>query len=192
MHAPRLIAVVVGAMVAMGATSYGGAESVAAPRADTPSCPDAKTRPGKLSRKQARTAIVCLINRTRERHGLPSVSRDARLRRAAQRHNRRMHGTGCWSHQCPGEASLEARLRDAGYLTDGLTRWIGAENLAWGAYYRGTPARILDAWMHSPGHRHTILTGELRDIGVGFHRGTPWSKRTRGVIFTTDFGLRVP
>ena len=178
-------------MLAIGGTSLEGGESLAAAKAERSVCQRAHTKPWKLSRKQARKTMVCLINRTREDHGLRPVARNRRLQKAAQRHNRAMHGTGCFSHACPGEEDLSTRLREVGYLGGDLRRWVYAENLAWGTGYGGEPASILDAWMHSAGHRHTILTAELRDIGVGFHVGTPASKRARGAIFTTDFGHRV-
>jgi uncharacterized protein YkwD len=103
-----------------------------------------------------------------------------------------MNGTGCWAHECPGEPSLVGRARDAGYVRAGLRRWMVGENLAWSDNRRITPARIVNAWLRSPGHRRTMLAGEYRDIGVAFNRGTPASKRAAGVIYTIDFGLRVP
>jgi uncharacterized protein YkwD len=187
-----LISVAVGLTLAIGSASWGGADSLAASTDNTTACPGAQARPGNLDKQRARRAIVCLINHRRKRHGLGSLSRDPRLQRSAQRHNRRMYGTGCWAHQCPGEASLEDRVREVGYVHSGLSRWFVAENLAYGAHSSGTPARLVDAWMHSPGHRHAILTGELRDVGVGFNRGTPGSKRIRGSLITADFGVRVP
>jgi uncharacterized protein YkwD len=155
------------------------------------SCSHAHARPAKLSHHRARDAIVCLINRKRGRHGLAPVSRDRRLRRAAQRHNRRLNGTGCWSHRCPGEAKLEDRMRNVGYVSAGLRFWKVGENIARSVHRRVTPTHIVNAWMHSPGHRRTILTPEYRDVGVAFNRGAPSSKRAAGVIYTTDFGVRI-
>jgi uncharacterized protein YkwD len=66
------------------------------------------------------------------------------------------------------------------------------ENLARSSSGRVTPTHIVNAWMHSSGHRHTILTAEYREIGVAFNPGTPSSKRGSGAIYTADFGLRVP
>ncbi len=189
---PALIGLTASAALAFGATPSGGAGSVEAARAGGSSCPHAHARPAKVSHTQARTAIVCLINRERGRRGLEAVRPEIRLRRAARRHNRRMNGTGCWAHECPGEPSLVGRARDAGYVSAGLRRWMVGENIAWSGHKRATPTRIVKAWMHSPGHRHTLLTAEYRDIGVAFNRGTPSSKRASGVIYTTDFGLRIP
>jgi uncharacterized protein YkwD len=154
-------------------------------------CPNAHTSPEKLRPKQARESIVCLIDEKRARHGVGSLDTDRRLQRAAQRHNDLMDRTGCFAHECPGEPELGQRLQSVGYIAGGLQRWIVAENLAWGVDLHGSPAKIASAWMHSPEHRSTLLMGDLREIGVGFNRGTPSKPHSSGATFTTDFGLRI-
>jgi uncharacterized protein YkwD len=154
-------------------------------------CPHAHAAPEDLRPKQARKAIVCVINQRRAVHGRGSVEIDHRLQRAAQRHNDLMDRTGCFAHECPGEPPLGTRLKTVGYIEGGLRRWIVAENLAWGVALHGSPAKIVRAWMHSPEHRATLLMGELREIGVGFNRGTPSSPHGSGSTFTTDFGRRI-
>lgn len=149
-----------------------------------------KTNPEKLSNPQARKAVMCLINRERDDHGLGDLDRNRKLQKAAQRHNERMHGTGCFSHQCPGEPDLGRRLERVGYLGGGLSRWAYGENVAWGSGDRGTPRSIVTAWMNSPGHRAAILSRDFKELGVGFNDGTPGSKGSEGGIFTVDFGLR--
>ena len=43
----------------------------------------------------------------------------------------------------------------------------------------------MDAWMKSDGHRHNILNGKFREIGVGTYGDT------EGVtMYTVDFGVR--
>jgi uncharacterized protein YkwD len=150
-----------------------------------------KSDPSKLRSEDARRAIVCLLNEKRDRAGLPDLRSDKKLDRAAQRHNRRMDGTGCFDHACSGESDLGGRLERVGYLGGGLTRWVYGENLAWGADRRGSPAAIVDAWMASPPHRANILNRSFREVGVGFDTGTPNEDRAPGGIYTADFGLRV-
>ena len=180
------------AMLALALAAFGvAASSPAVPHADASACRGAHTKPAQLSPKEARQAIMCLVNQRRDNAGIGSLDRDRRLQRAAQRHNQRMHGNGCFAHQCPGEGGLGTRLRSVGYLSDGLRRWSYAENLAWGKKARGTPSSVVDAWMHSSGHRANILSRDFRDLGVGFAAGTPSSKRASAGIFTIDFGLRV-
>jgi len=150
-----------------------------------------KTSPSKLSNGQARDAILCLVNRKRANAGLPALARNKRLQKAAQRHTGKMSGTGCFDHQCAGEGALGARLESVDYLTGGLLRWAYGENIAWGMDARGKPSTIVKAWMNSPGHRANILSGQFREIGVGFVSGTPSNSNANGGIYTTDFGLRV-
>ena len=154
-------------------------------------CDRADSNAEQLSSGQARDAIHCLVNKERTQRGLSRLDRDKKLQRAAQRHNDRMHGTGCFAHACPGEAELDRRLDGVGYLDSGLTRWAFGENIAWGTGDSGTPRAIVGAWMNSPGHRVNILSSSFREIGVGFSLGTPRSKNDLGGIYTTDFGLAV-
>ena len=148
-----------------------------------------KTTPEKLRTGQARKAVLCLINKQRDQAGLPALDRNKKLQKAAQRHNERMDGTGCFSHECPGEAPLGTRLD--GYLSGGLSAWGIGENVAWGGGELGTPEAIVKAWMNSPGHRANILSRDWREVGVGFSSGSPSSGNANAGIYTTDFGLRV-
>jgi uncharacterized protein YkwD len=146
--------------------------------------------PKKLSKQHARSAVVCLINRRRSKDGLSPLKRDKRLQQAAQRHSERMEGGNCLAHQCYGEASLEGRLQDVGYLGGGLTSWAFGENVGWGLKGRGTPRAIVNGWMGSVPHRATILNGSFRDAGVGFADGSPSNARANGGVYTVDFGAR--
>lgn len=139
----------------------------------------------------ARKAVLCLVNQERDQRGVPDLHRDERLQRAAQNHNDYMQDHRCFLHQCPGERTLDSRLRAVGYLTSGLSRWGYGENIAWGEQHRATPRSIVAAWMRSSGHRANILNPAFRDFGVGYTKGTPYAKKANGAIFTTDFGLRV-
>jgi uncharacterized protein YkwD len=147
--------------------------------------------PTSLSGGEARKAIACLINKERDRAGLKSLDRDQRLQRAAQRHNEKMDGSGCFDHACGGEPALGIRLEDVNYLVGGLSEWAYGEIIAWGTGNRGTPEAVVDAWMRSPGHRANILSRSFRELGVGFSVGTPSEGREPGGIYTVDFGLRV-
>jgi uncharacterized protein YkwD len=177
-----LLAVIAIAAVAIFGPDHAGAHT---------SCPNAHTAPQKLRPKEARESIICLIDQKRAQHGVGSLDTDHRLQHAAQRHNDLMDTTGCFAHECPGEPALGTRLKTVGYINGGLQRWIVAENLAWGSDLHGSPAKIVRAWMHSPEHRSTMLMGDLREIGVGFNRGTPSKPHGSGATFTTDFGLRI-
>jgi uncharacterized protein YkwD len=44
--------------------------------------------------------------------------------------------------------------------------------------------------MHSPPHRHNILSGQFREIGIGVSRGAPVGGQDRAATYGTDFGTR--
>jgi uncharacterized protein YkwD len=168
------------------------AASPATPGASASACKKwGDSHPTDVRTGQAREAILCLVNKERDKAGLGDLDLDKRLQKAAQRHNDQMDGTGCFEHECGGEAGLDARLERVGYLVGGLSKWAYGENIAWGMDDRGTPESIVDAWMHSSGHRANILSSSFREIGVGFSVGTPGGAGAAGGIYTTDFGLRV-
>jgi uncharacterized protein YkwD len=148
-------------------------------------------KPESLRPAEARKAIRCLVNAKRQNAGLRPLRLDKRLQRAAQKHTDEMDGSGCFAHECPGESELGGRLENVDYLVGGLSRWLAAENIAWGSGKRGSPKAIVDAWMNSPPHRANILNGSFRDVGVGFAVGSPHDGGDKGGLYTTDFGLRV-
>ena len=86
----------------------------------------------------------------------------------------------CFSHECPGEKSLESRLRGVDYLIGALIRWTCGENIAYGGERYGTPKAMVKGWMNSPPHRANILNPLFKDVGVGFMRrdaGRPQGRR---------------
>jgi uncharacterized protein YkwD len=166
---------------------------VSAPAADARGAACTKygnTEPAQLKKRQARKAIMCLLNDVRADHGLPTFSRSKKLQRAAQKHSARMSGGNCFDHECPGEADLVSRLGNVKYILGSLVSWICAENIAWGEKSAGTPSAIMDAWMNSAGHRANILNGDLRQVGIGFAKGSPSDADDPAGMYTTDFGSR--
>lgn len=179
-------------LLALATALIAFAASPVAPLASASACGQAaNTSPDSLRPGDARDAVLCLINKERSKAGLGGFDSNKKLQKAAQRHNDRMVGTGCFDHECSGEAELTNRLESVGYLGGGLTRWAYGENIAWGTQDYATPRSMVAAWMDSPGHRANILSSDFREIGIGFSTGTPDSAREDGAIYTTDFGLRV-
>ncbi len=164
--------------------------SAGAPAASAASCRHAKASPKAISTRHAKHAVICLLNRRRHSAGLSRLHVSNDLNQAARRHSRHMESSGCFDHDCPGEPTVESRLRRSHYLVSGLTRWMYGENIAWGGDRRGSPANIVDAWMHSPDHRANILNPAFDDLGVGVTWGTPGNPHGDGGIYTTDFGMR--
>ena len=136
-----------------------------------------RLRSEELRNGEARKAVLCLVNKQRDQAGLKPLDRDKKLQRAAQRHNEKMDGSGCFDHECGGEADLGSRLENVGYLAGGITQWAVGREHRLGLEARGTPKAIVDAWMHSAGHRANILSTTFDEIGVGFSAGTPELRR---------------
>jgi uncharacterized protein YkwD len=170
----------------LGAPQVGG---LGADRAEAKSCDGADRGPRKISRGDARRAVVCVINNKRHAHGVPAVKMTKALQRAGGRHARTMLARNCFDHQCSGEAPLATRVYNTGYLPCGCSWGLG-ENLAWGEKSRGSPARIVDAWMASPPHRATLLSASFRHVGIGVVWGSPWNSGMRAATYTADFGYK--
>jgi uncharacterized protein YkwD len=153
-------------------------------------CKGGDVSPTKLSEKRAAKAVLCLINKARRNHRLKPLKRHRAQTKAAKAHNRRMVKRRCFSHRCPGEPDLAGRLTRTGYLPCSCS-WGIAENIAFGSGGAGSPRSIVDAWMHSAGHRANILSRSYRHVGVAAERGTPAAGRQRdGATYTTDFGYK--
>jgi len=94
---------------------------------------------------QAETRVAELVNRERERHGLPALRVCPKLSKFAR---------GWSRHQAERRSMFHS---SAGYL----------ENVATG---QDTPEGVMRVWMNSPGHRANILSSRAKTIGVGLGR----------------------
>jgi uncharacterized protein YkwD len=138
---------------------------LASPRveaASAASCANAEAPAQGLERKPLRKALACLINKVRKQRDLVKMGKSRQLQKAAQRHTNVMVKTDCLLHQCPGEASIEQRIRRTGYL-DGVRHWAYAENTGCAVTAKAMVAR----WMDSDFHRGNLLRRKFRDLGVG-------------------------
>ena len=181
---------IAGVFLALSVALLAAGSTAPAASASGGGCSAGDKPPWRISSGQARKAVVCLINEKRAQSGLGPLERNRQLQRAAQRHSNRMKQSGCFSHQCPGEGSLDARLRSTGYLGGSLGSWSYSENVGWGKKRRATPAKIVEAWMHSPPHRANILSGTFKHLGIGIAKGTPQKQNAKGAMYTVDFGRR--
>jgi uncharacterized protein YkwD len=110
---------------------------------------------------QAEQRFVELINRERERAGVPSLKVDERLVKAAREHSARMAQAKTLSHQIGGEPRLSNRLAATGIRFNS-----DAENVA----YDSEVESAHTGFMHSPGHRENILSPKYNTVGVGVVR----------------------
>jgi uncharacterized protein YkwD len=147
-------------------------------------CPGAGEEPTEASLEVSERATFCLINRERTRRGIRKLRRNPRLDLASRRHARAMAARNFFEH-----GNFVGRIRSANYLR-GARGWRLGENIAWGSGVLSSPDEIVDAWMHSPGHRANILQRGFREIGIGIARGTPNRSYENGATYATDFGTR--
>jgi uncharacterized protein YkwD len=157
------------------------APAQAAPQA----CSNATAAAAQVAQHSVAEAVRCLVNAERAAKGLPALRDAPALRRAADAHARDMVARSFFAHVSPGGATLTDRARRAGY--GGAT--LG-EDIGWGTEELGTPAAIVEAWMHSPPHRAVILHPRFREIGVGVDLGTPTDRSASGAVYVINLGRR--
>ncbi|MFH8838133.1 CAP domain-containing protein [Streptomyces sp. NPDC017868] len=142
--------------------------------ADAVSVPHGSTAAEKAARYVQ--DVVALANAEREKAGCGPLRSESHLRAAAQGHADDMAERDYYEHHSPEGRDAGDRMSGAGYA------WS-----AWGEnIHRGpkTPARAMEDWMDSPGHRANILNCSFRDIGVGV------TLAANGPWWVQDFGVR--
>jgi uncharacterized protein YkwD len=153
-------------------------------------CESANATPAKASHRIVTRATLCVLNATRERHGLHPLRLNRRLSRAATRHAQDMARRKYFSHDTLGGGSFLDRIRRTGYLS-GAHRWMVGENLAWATADESAPRGVTILWMNSPGHRANILNATFREIGIGIVAGAPVrGVRSAAATYATDFGAK--
>jgi uncharacterized protein YkwD len=164
---------------------------VAPAAAQAQACANVNLKPTRANLEIVRTAVLCLHNAERARNGLPRLTENPRLRRAAARHTAHMVAARFFDHTTPAGATMADRIRRTGY-TSGARGWTVGENIAWGTGRLATAAQIHRSWMNSPGHRANILQRSFREIGIGIETGVPVqvSAAQFGATYTADFGVR--
>lgn len=104
-------------------------------------------------------SVISRLNAIRAQHGVRRLLAARGLARAADAQSSAMARTGAFSH-----GAMSARVRR--YVR---ARAIG-ETIAWVPASQGSSAAaVVGAWMRSPGHRATLLSGTFRRIGVARH-----------------------
>ncbi|MFF3730560.1 CAP domain-containing protein [Streptomyces sp. NPDC002476] len=149
--------------------------SSAATRTPASSAPSARrSKAAAPAAESARAGVLSLVNEERAKAGCSPVTASASLASLAQDFSEDMAARAFFDHTDPDGLSPWDRASDAG------VRGLAAENIARG---QADARAVMDAWMHSEGHRRNILNCDYRTLGVGVHRGPggPW--------WTQEFGL---
>lgn len=174
----RLVAFVLAGFAFAGVSAVSAAASPCTTAGATPSTMTA-------------TAVVadtqCLLNQERAAHGLKALKLDRRLTHAALGHSQAMVAQQYFAHDSQSGRRFNTRIAATGWM-HGRTDWSVGENIAWGSGSLSTPQEIMNAWMHSAGHRHNILYRQFRVVGIGIQRGAPVAGVSDGITYTTDFG----
>lgn len=152
-------------------------------------CGPTTARPWAIGLDTAGQTTICLLNRERTQRGLPPLRLNGLLTATSVEHSRDMVQVGYFEHTSVDGRSVGDRLRAIGY-SRGISASAG-ENIAYGVGGKSTPASIVQAWMHSPGHRADILRPAFTDVGIGIERGAPEvpeDEQGDSATYTTDFG----
>lgn len=156
------------------------------PQRTADQCGPVDGRPSEIGLDAAGQTTVCLVNRERTQRGLSPLGVNALLNAASLEHSQDMVRRRYFEHSTPEGRTVIDRLRAVGY-SRGASASTG-ENLAYGVGAESTPAAIVRAWMHSPGHREDILRPAYTEIGIGIALGSPPRPDSDGATYTTDFG----
>jgi uncharacterized protein YkwD len=156
-------------------------------------CAGANLMPDEEDLAEVRSATICLVNRERVLHGERPLTVNGKLGRAAQGHSEDMIAQDYFSHYGPAGDTPAGRMRAAGYIYSSNIGYEVGENIAWGTMSLATPKSIVEAWMHSPGHRENILDARYRETGMGVVAAVPRSDSggQPGATYTQDFGVLI-
>ncbi|MBP0461851.1 CAP domain-containing protein [Streptomyces montanisoli] len=143
-----------------------------APATSTPHVVKAPASPTGASTVAAQ--VLALVNQERAKVGCSALKDDGSLDSLAQNFSDEMAQRGFFDHTDPDGKTPWDRADAAG------VRQLGGENIARG---QADAQAVMDAWMHSEGHRANILNCDYTRLGVGVHYGAggPW--------WTQDFGF---
>lgn len=113
----------------------------------------------KATSAQANATTAAATNRLRQPRGLPPVSPNPVLAKAAAQHACDMAQRGLMSHRGTRTTGPAQRVKALGYRPT-----ITAENIAAGPF---SLQRVLNEWNSSAGHRDNILISQMREVGIG-------------------------
>jgi len=147
------------------------------PSGRTTTPPTTAVAAGGMSADEAQ--VLRLVNRERVSAGCGALGSSAVLLSVARAHSKDMAVHAYFDHNSQNGRTPFDRMRAAGYRGN-----LMGENIAAG---QPTPAAVMDAWMHSPGHRANILNCGYKVIGIGVVRLASSPFR---VYWTQDFGDR--
>jgi uncharacterized protein YkwD len=130
--------------------------------------------------------VACWINRDRRSQHLKPYKKNKTLAKVARKHSKVINSTNLFTHTVGG--STQARIQRSGYLRGAKTPGYG-ETIAWVAS-AGHARSVLDMWLSDQIHRDILHDANLRDLGIGISKGSPFPGNDSGYVVTADFGRR--
>ena len=131
------------------------------------------------TQSQVEQSLIAAVNEVRADHNLRPVRIDPTLVVAARAHTTALLRTNVFEHGSFAERIALHGARGPAF----------GENLAWGTGRLASARSIVNAWMHSPGHRANLLRPGWNRIGIGALKGR-FLGRTGAVVVTADFAGR--
>lgn len=115
----------------------------------------------------AEEEMIVLVNKEREKEGLPPLTYDSSLRAVARLHSEDMFSRGYFSHYTPDGLSPFDRMAIAN-----ISYTSAGENLA----LAPNTELAMQGLMQSPGHKANILAPQFGKIGIGVMDGGIYGK----------------
>lgn len=123
------------------------------------------------------SAMLRELNHVRGRYHLPAVRLDRRMSGTATGHSRDMERRSYFAH---GDwADRVARAAGRAHSIGEVLGWLDQRSP------RGEASQLVREWLGSPVHRHVLLDGAFRRIGIG--RATGWFAGQQAALYTVDF-----
>lgn len=122
--------------------------------------------------------LLNLTNFEREQNGLPALSYNKTLEKAAKKKGEHMFKYNYWSHYAPDGTSPWDFIKGEGY-----DYTYAGENLAKGFT---TSYDTIKAWMASPTHKENILSSKYSEVGFAILEGRLSGEDT--ILVVQEFG----
>lgn len=118
--------------------------------------------------------VIELTNKERVKNGLPPLTENLNLDKAAQAKAASMFSENYWAHFAPSGKSPWDFIQASGYKFS-----YAGENLAKNFY---TSDEVVKAWMASPSHKENIMNPKYKEIGIAVVGGVLNGQKTTLVV----------
>jgi uncharacterized protein YkwD len=154
-------------------------------------CGGVNLQPTRANLQRVTAATRCLIEREREAGRVGLLHSNGSLEHiAASQAKEMVIGDYFGDNSLSGSTPMQ-RIEVSAYASR-TKSLLAAQNIGWGTGVLATPTAMVRGWMLSPPHRHIMLTGRYRDIGVGIAPAAPprLTDGLPGATYTVEFATR--